>query len=74
MPELPRRMLPLLDGTRDIDALVADIVKLAQEGKIGVREQEGGPVVTDPVMLERILRHSVIDNLPKLAYVALLME
>ena len=30
LPELPRRMLLLLDGTRDIEALVADIVKLAQ--------------------------------------------
>ena len=51
LPELPRRMLLLLDGTRDFEALVADIVKLAQEGKIGVREQEGGPVVTDPAKL-----------------------
>ena len=39
LPDLPRRMLMLLDGTRDFDALVADIVKLAREGKIGVREQ-----------------------------------
>ncbi len=74
LPEVPRRMLPLLDGTRDIEALVADIVKLAQDGKIGVRDQENGPVVTDPAMIQRILRQSVIDNLPKIAYVALLME
>ena len=74
MPELPRRMLTLLDGTRDFDALVADIVKLAREGKIGVREQEGGPVVTDPARLEQLLRTLVADNLPKLARVALLME
>ena len=48
--------------------------KLAQEGKIGVREQEGGPVVTDPARLEEILRQPVADNLPKLAHVALLLE
>ena len=74
LPELPRRMLRLLDGTRDIGALVADIVKLAQEGKIGVRAQEGGPVVTDHATLEKILRQLVADNLPKLAHVALLLE
>ena len=74
LPELPRRMLMLLDGPRDIDALVADVVKLALDGRIGVQEAEGGPVVTDPAMLERILRQSVIDNLPKIMHVALLLE
>ncbi len=74
LPELPRRMLTLLDGTRDFDALVADIVKLAREGKIGVREQEGGPVVADPAKLEQILRTLVAENLPKLARVGLLLE
>jgi methyltransferase-like protein len=74
LPELPRRMLRLLDGTRDIGALVADIIKLAQEGTIGVRAQEGGPVVTDRATLEKILRQLVADDLPKLAHVALLLE
>jgi len=74
LPELPRRMLRLLDGTRDIDALVADIIKLAQEGTIGVRTQEGGPVVTDRATLEKILHQLVADDLPKLAHVALLLE
>jgi len=73
LPDLPRRMLPLLDGTRDIDALVAEIVKLAQDGRIGVREQGGGPMVSDPARLQQILRQSVIDNLAKIAYVALLL-
>ncbi len=64
----------LLDGTRDFDALVADIVKIAHEGKLGVREREGGPVVADPAKVEQILRAAVADNLPKLARVALLLE
>ena len=72
--ELSRRMLPLLDGTRDVDALVAGVVRLAQEGKIGVREMQNGPVVTDPVAQERILRHLVVSSLPDLAQVALLLE
>ena len=74
VPELPRRMLMLLDGTRDFEALVADIVKLAREGKIGVREQDGGPVVTDHAKQEEILRTLVADNLPKLVRTALLLE
>jgi len=74
VPELPRRMLMLLDGTRDFDTLAAEIVKLAREGKIGVREQDGGPVVTDHAKQEQILRTLVADNLPKLVRTALLLE
>jgi methyltransferase-like protein len=72
--ELTRRMLPLLDGTRDVEALVAGVVRLAQEGRIGVREMQNGPEVTDPVMQERILRHLVVTSLPDLAQAALLLE
>ena len=72
--ELARRMLPLLDGTRDVEALVAGVVRLAQEGKIGVRETDNGPVVTDPAMQEKILRHLVVTSLPDFAQVALLLE
>ena len=46
----------------------------AAKARSAVREQEGGPVVTDPARLEQILRMAVADNLPKLARVALLME
>jgi methyltransferase-like protein/predicted O-methyltransferase YrrM len=72
--ELQRRILPLLDGTRDAEAIVADVVRLAQEGKIGVRQSESGPVVTDPAMLEKILRHLVIGSLPDFAQVGVLLE
>ncbi len=74
LPNFPRRLLRLLDGTRDVDALTAEAVRFAQEGRIGVQEQEGGRTVTDPAHLHRILRQSVIDNLPKIARVALLLE
>jgi len=74
VPELPRQMVLLLDGTRDAEALADDIVKLGHAGKIGVREQEGGPPVTDPKRLEVLLRALVADNLPKIAKVALLLE
>ena len=72
--ELLRRLLPILDGTRDIDALVGHLVKLAQEGKVGVREHEGGPAITDAVAMERILRRAVEVNLPELAKLSLLLE
>lgn len=72
--ELPRCMLLLLDGTRDIDALVEGVVKSAKEGKFPVRERKGGPAITHDAALKRILRRAVEMNLPKLAQVALLME
>ena len=72
--ELQRRMLPLLDGTRDIDAIIVDIVKLAKNGKIGVRERDGGPVVTDDAGLARILRQAVEGSLPGMLQMSLLLE
>ena len=72
--ELLRRLLPVLDGTRDIDALVGHVVKLAQEGNVEVREHEGGPVVTDPAAMERIMRRAVEVDLEELARISLLME
>jgi methyltransferase-like protein len=74
LPELARRILMLLDGTRDAEAVATDIVKLGRDGTIGVREQEGGPAVTDPARLEALLRALVADHLPKLARVALLLQ
>jgi methyltransferase-like protein len=74
LSDFPRRMLPLLDGTRDVEALVAGVVRLAQEGKFGVREKDNGPVVTDPVLLEKILRNLVVQSLPDFALVGLLLE
>jgi methyltransferase-like protein len=74
LPELPRRMVMLLDGTRDAEAVGTEIVKLGLAGTIGVREQEGGPAVTDPARLEALLRALVADNLPKLVRVALLLQ
>jgi len=74
LPELPRRILMLLDGTRDPEAVATDIVKLGRAGTIGVREQEGGAAVTDPARLETLLRALVADNLPKLVRVGLLLQ
>jgi methyltransferase-like protein len=74
LPELPRRILMLLDGTRDTEAVATDIVKLGRAGTIGIREQEGGPAVTDPARLEALLRALVADNLPKLVRVGLLLQ
>jgi methyltransferase-like protein len=74
LPELARQMVMLLDGTRDLGALATDIVKLGHAGKIGVREHEGGPAVTDPARLEELLRLLVADHLPRVARVSLLLE
>ncbi len=74
LTDIARRMLPLLDGTHDVEALVAAVLRSAQEGKFGVREKDNGPVVTDPVLLEKILRQLVVQSLPDFALVGLLLE
>ena len=74
LPELPRQMLLLLDGTRDVEALISDLVKLVQAGKLGVREFPGGPMVTDAARLDRMLRGLVPDNLNSLLRASLLLE
>jgi len=74
LPELPRRVLMLLDGTRDAEDVATDIVKLGKSGTIVVREQEGGPAVTDPARIEFLLRATVADTLPRLLQAALLLQ
>jgi hypothetical protein len=74
IPELPRQMVMLLDGTRDAEALAVKSSSSHTPGKIGIRENESGQVVTDPVRLEQALRRLVADHLPKLARVGLLLQ
>jgi SAM-dependent methyltransferase len=69
---LQRRLLPLLDGTRDIEALVAVMTNQAKEGVIGMRAVANGPVLTDPVEIARTLHRAVETELPLLGGAALL--
>jgi len=73
LDDLQRRLLPLLDGTRDVAALVAALAKLAKEDTIGAGTQAGGPADTDPSEPERTLRRAVESELPLLGRSALLL-
>jgi methyltransferase-like protein/cyclopropane fatty-acyl-phospholipid synthase-like methyltransferase len=73
LSELLRRILPRLDGTRDVDALVAEMVKLAIDGNMEVREREGGPRITEKSALERIMRDAIERELSALARAGLLV-
>lgn len=71
--DLQRRLLPLLDGTRDADALVAALLNLASDGVIGVRTRADGPAVTDRAVLAKSLRQTVDAELSTLGRAALLL-
>ena len=46
LPIVDRHLLPLLDGTRDRDALVAALVTNFEDGALGL-ERDGEPVSSD---------------------------
>ena len=68
---LNRVLLPLLDGSRDRDALVAALAQRTAEGALNVRQQ--GAVLTPGPVLDKVLRDALAEYLPKLARSALLL-
>jgi len=73
LSELLHRIMPLLDGTRDVDALVAGMVALAMSGAMEVREEEGGAALRDRASLEPLLRDAIERDLTALARAGLLV-
>jgi hypothetical protein len=73
LTQLVHRILPLLDGTREVDALVAEMVKVAMDGKMEVHEREGGPLLTERSALEQVLRDAINCDLSALARAGLLV-
>jgi methyltransferase-like protein len=69
---LNRVLLPLLDGSRDRDALVAALAKQVAEGSLSIQQQGKAPTHGPP--LEKVLRDALEANLPKLAKAALLQH
>jgi hypothetical protein len=65
-------LLPLLDGSRDRDALVAALAKRVAEGALQLQQQGRSPA-PGPA-LEKMLRAALEENLSGLAKAALLME
>jgi methyltransferase-like protein len=69
-----RQILPLLDGTRDREALAAALAKLAKEGVLKVRDKQSGASLTSATALDDVLRRVVQAGLPSLARAALLQQ
>jgi methyltransferase-like protein/2-polyprenyl-3-methyl-5-hydroxy-6-metoxy-1,4-benzoquinol methylase len=66
-----RQVLRLMDGTRDRDALVAAMTRMAQEGVIVVQHE--GARLTGGPRLVQILRAGLAENLPRFARAGLLV-
>lgn len=67
------RLLRLLDGTRDKEALVAAMAELVATGRLQMTHQSGESLIA-ALTQEEILRKSVDENLTKLAKSALLLD
>ena len=65
-------LLPLLDGSRDRDALVAALARLAAEGALQLEQQDKS--LTHGPVSEKVLRAALEESLSRLARVALLLD
>jgi hypothetical protein len=69
---LAREMVGLLDGTRDRGAIVAELGRLYEAGRIGLPAEGGKPV--PPRRARQIFRDGIGDRLVQLARLGLLVE
>jgi len=74
MDEIGRRILPLLDGSRDWEGLAATLAQLAKDGVLLVRDRKSGALLTSGPILDDILRRALETGLPRLARGALLLD
>jgi methyltransferase-like protein/SAM-dependent methyltransferase len=72
LSDLARRLVPLLDGTRDRDALADALTELVIAGELTV--QKGGQPLTDPVEIRAALAATLGPTLDALARDALLIR
>jgi methyltransferase-like protein/SAM-dependent methyltransferase len=66
-----RHLLPLLDGTRTYDQLVAALVERFRDGRLNIAQEE--QAVRDEDRARQILEAVLPQQLPKLAHLALLL-
>jgi methyltransferase-like protein len=69
---LEKTLLAGLDGTRDHEALIGYLEKRVEEGTISVHREE--QPITDGAVVNKALRQSLDQILPKLARAALLVD
>lgn len=73
---LGQKLLPLLDGTRDVDALVGALLPMAQSGALDVQALDDrlNATAQAPAALEQALREEVRAQLASLARHAVLID
>jgi methyltransferase-like protein/SAM-dependent methyltransferase len=69
--EFERHALRLLDGSRDVAALIDALLQVVQTG--GLNVSENGAAITDPARLRAILRDALDQQLPRIVNAALLV-
>jgi methyltransferase-like protein/2-polyprenyl-3-methyl-5-hydroxy-6-metoxy-1,4-benzoquinol methylase len=70
LDDIDRRVLPLLDGTRDRDAIVVALADMARDGAL--RVEDGGKVLTGGPLLEAILGKRLEESLVRIALAGLM--
>lgn len=70
--DLERRLVPLLDGTRDRVALVEELTRLAVAGELTVRQD--GERVTDAAVIREAMREALESSLQMLGEANLLVR
>ncbi len=70
--DLDLRLIPLLDGNNDRDAILDKLVQLAVAGEINVQKE--GQKITDPAILRQALGQAVETALERYAAATLLTE
>ena len=71
LSDAERNLLPLLDGTRDRTALIAELVELCKRGVLTARHE--GQAVTDPDKMHATIANALPALLGRLARAALLV-
>jgi len=69
--EFERHVVRLLDGSRDVPALIEELLQIVQQGGLNVSEK--GVAITDPARLRSVLRDALDQQLPRIAKAALLV-
>jgi len=69
--EFERHAIRLLDGSRDMPALIEELVNVVEQGALNV--SENGVPIADPVRLRTIMRDALDQQLPRILTAALLV-
>jgi methyltransferase-like protein len=69
---LSKRLVTLLDGTRDHGAILEELLEFARSGQVELRDNER--LLTDPAEIDSVIRRRVPEVLQALAREAMLVR